>query len=121
MCFKAPAGTSFAVTGLIDRKCHSAWPALTGLAGATHLKAPDQNIYSHDHVPSVFRVPYCRSPTATAAYSKFLLEEVLAPSDADPSAGFSLHIADIIVQELISVCEDSPVPPPALQVRLGCM
>lgn len=47
----------------------------------------------------------------------FILEEVLAPSDADPSAGFSLHIADILVQELISACEDSPVPAPALQVR----
>ena len=58
-----------------------------------------------------------RNLTATAACSTFILEEVLAPSDADPSAGFSLHIADILVQELISACEDSPVPAPALQVR----
>lgn len=59
----------------------------------------------------------CRSPEATAAYSSFLREEVLAPSDADPSAGFSLHVADIIVQELQSACEDAPVPAPALQVH----
>ena len=59
----------------------------------------------------------CRNLTATAACSNFILEEVLAPSDADPSAGFSLHIADILVQELSSACEDSPVPAPALQVR----
>ena len=65
-------------------------------------------------------VLWCRrSPTATAAYSSFLLDEVLAPSDADPSAGFSLHVADIAVQELLSACEDCPVPAPALQVRLG--
>ena len=60
-----------------------------------------------------------RSPTATAVHSDFLLHEVLAPSDADPSAGFSLHVADVVVQELLSACEDSPVPAPALEVRLG--
>ena len=59
----------------------------------------------------------CRGSEATASYSSFLREEVLAPSDADPSAGFSLHIADIIVQELQSACEDAPVPAPALQVQ----
>ncbi len=59
----------------------------------------------------------CRSVEATAAYSSFLREEVLAPSDADPSAGFSLHIADIVIPELTSACEDAPVPAPALQVR----
>lgn len=59
----------------------------------------------------------CRSPEATAAYSSFLREEVLAPSDADPSAGFSLHVADIIVPELISACESAPVPAAALQVQ----
>ncbi len=58
----------------------------------------------------------CRSVEATAAYSSFLREEVLAPSDADPSAGFSLHVADIIIPELLSACEDAPVPAPALQV-----
>ena len=62
-----------------------------------------------------------RSVEATAAYSSFVREEVLAPSDADPSAGFSLHVADIIIPELMSACEDAPVPAPALQVHISIL
>jgi hypothetical protein len=60
-----------------------------------------------------------RDSGRTAAFCQFLAEDVFARSDTEPSAGFSLHLADIAVPELCSACQDGPpVPPEALQVAL---
>lgn len=42
-------------------------------------------------------------------------------SDREPSAGFSLHLADIAVSELCEACDEAgPVPTEALQVCTPC-
>ena len=85
--------------------------------GCQQRDQPAGKTMVHQRPSSLTGMCGCRRLEATAAYSSFLREEVLAPSDTDPSAGFSLHVADIIVQELRSACEDAPVPAPALQVQ----
>ncbi|BDA40606.1 probable ribosomal RNA processing protein 1 homolog B at N-terminal half [Coccomyxa sp. Obi] len=55
----------------------------------------------------------------TAAYCAFLLDDVFMKSDREPSAGFSLHLADIAVSELCEACDEAgPVPTEALQALL---
>ncbi|CAL8467083.1 g6619 [Coccomyxa elongata] len=55
----------------------------------------------------------------TAAFCAFLLDDVIMKSDREPSAGFSLHLADIAVSELCEACEEAgPVPTEALQALL---
>ncbi|KAK9916211.1 hypothetical protein WJX75_000105 [Coccomyxa subellipsoidea] len=55
----------------------------------------------------------------TASYCAFLSEEVFLMSDREPSAGFSLHLADIAITELCAACNDAgPVPRDALEALL---
>lgn len=63
----------------------------------------------------------CRDSERTAAFCAFLLDDVFMKSDREPSAGFSLHLADIAVSELCEACDEAgPVPTEALQVFKAC-
>lgn len=60
----------------------------------------------------------CRDSGRTTAYCTFLSDDVFMRSDREPSAGFSLHLADIAIPELCAACKETgSVPAEALQVR----
>lgn len=51
---------------------------------------------------------YCRDKSYIAQYAKALLENAFHAEDATCTVGFSLHVADVYVDELVTVAERKP-------------